>query len=267
VTGELYLGGDGLARGYFNRPDLTAERFLPNPFGSAGTRLYQTGDRVRWLPDGEIEFLGRLDYQVKLRGFRIELGEIETILGQHSSVRESLVLAREDRPGNKRLVAYLLPENDIDPDAQELRAFLRQKLPEYMVPSAYVTLEAFPLTANGKIDRRALPAPDASARQIGSDFIGPRTPGEEILAEIWAEILGIEQVGVQDNFFDLGGNSLLAVKMISRLCQALDIELSLGKVFAQPTIEGLAQLIAAVQYVQGDGSMDASIDDQEEILL
>jgi amino acid adenylation domain-containing protein len=215
VVGELYIGGDGLAREYLNRPELTAERFIPNPFSSKPeARLYQTGDLGRYLPDGNIEFLGRIDSQVKIRGFRIELGEIEAVLSQHPAVEETIVIATEDIPGDKLLVAYIVPS----PECQVLRGtsdsalmsdlsqFLKQKLPAYMLPRAYVVLESLPLTPNGKVDRRGLRAPDTLTLDMKEDYVAPRTSVEEVLVEIWAKVLGKEQLGVHDNFFELGGS-------------------------------------------------------------
>ncbi|HEX2092759.1 MAG TPA: amino acid adenylation domain-containing protein, partial [Longimicrobiaceae bacterium] len=208
VPGELYLAGDGLARGYASRPELTAERFVPDPFGPAGGRLYRTGDRVRWLESGELEYLGRLDGQVKVRGFRIEPGEIEAALREHPEVREAVVLAREDAPGDRRLVAYVLLAVGTGIGGAELRAHLQERLPEHMVPGAFVVLDAFPRTASGKLDRRALPAPGGGPD--GAEHMPPRTPVEAVLAQVFARVLGHEGVGVHDNFFELGGHSLLA---------------------------------------------------------
>ncbi len=208
----MHIGGAGVARGYLNRPELTAEKFIPDPFSAEpGARMYKTGDLARYRPDGNIEFLGRADHQVKIRGFRIELGEIEAALGQHPAVREAVVLAREDAPGEKRLVAYVVAGARAADD-DDLRRFLKEKLPEYMVPAVFVLLDALPLMPNGKIDRRALPAPDRSRPELDKAFVAPRTPTEELLAEIWAQLLDIERVGVHDNFFDLGGHSLLATQ-------------------------------------------------------
>jgi len=204
IPGELHIGGVGLARGYLNRPDLTAEKFVPNPFSDeAGARLYKTGDLACYLPDGNIEFLGRIDHQVKIRGFRVELGEIEAVLGQHSAVQETVVLAREDIPGDKRLAAYVVPHNERAPAISELRDFLKKELPDYMVPSAFVMLDALPLTPNGKVDRRALPAPDTARPELEKTFVTPRTAAEEVLAGIWTKVLGLERVGVHDDFFEL----------------------------------------------------------------
>jgi amino acid adenylation domain-containing protein len=254
VAGELCIGGEGLARGYLECPELTAESFIPHPFSQEpGRRLYKTGDLARYLPDGNIEFLGRLDHQVKVRGFRIELGEIEAVLGQHWAVRQAVVLAREDRPGDHRLVAYVVPAQGQTHTGDELCRFLHSKLPEYMVPSAFVLLESLPLTPNGKIDRHALPTPNQQYPSVGSTFVAPRTPVEEVLAEIWAEVLGLEQVGTHDNFFELGGHSLKATQVISRVRHALAIELPLRGLFETPTVAGLAVSIELSQ-AQGEGT-------------
>ncbi|MBD2002952.1 MULTISPECIES: non-ribosomal peptide synthetase [Cyanophyceae] len=241
VSGELYIGGAGLARGYLNREDLTALRFISNPFSDTEARLYKTGDLVRYLPDGNLEFLGRTDDQVKIRGFRIELGEIETLLSQDPSVRQVVILAREDQPGDRRLVAYVVPHPGQVTNTNDLRHFLQQKLPEYMVPSV-VILKALPLTANGKVDRGALPVPDQIRPELG-DFVAPGTSTEQAIAKIWAEVLGIEQVGIHDNFFELGGHSLLATLVISKLRQAFQVELPLRDFFEMPTIAGVAKKI------------------------
>ena len=241
VPGELYIGGAGLARGYLNRPDLTAEKFLPNPFSEeASARLYKTGDLAHYLADGNIECLGRIDHQVKIRGFRIELGEIETVLGQHSAVRQAIVLAREDTPGDKRLVAYVVPDVEQVPTVSELRNILNEKLLEYMVPSVFVFLDALPLTPNGKVDRRSLPAPDQSRPEQVNSFVPPSTPVEKTIADIWTQVLKVDKVGNHDNFFDLGGHSLLATQVISRMRHALQIELPLRAIFEAPTVAGLA---------------------------
>jgi amino acid adenylation domain-containing protein/non-ribosomal peptide synthase protein (TIGR01720 family) len=243
VSGELHIGGLGLARGYLGRPDLTAEKFIPNPFSNEPeARLYKTGDRVRYRPDGNIEFLGRIDNQVKIRGFRIEPGEIEAALSQHSDVREAAVIAREDIPGDKRLVAYFVP-NLKQPTIGELRHFLKEKLPYYMVPTAFVTLDALPLTLNGKVDRRALPAPLNTRPELEETFVAPSTPIEEKLGKIWAEVLGLEHLGVNDNFFHLGGHSLTATQFLSRVRDVLQVELPLRAIFESPTIANLAKLI------------------------
>jgi amino acid adenylation domain-containing protein len=245
VPGELYIGGDGLARGYRNRPHLTAERFVPNPFaaldGLPGSRLYRTGDLARCRPDGAIEFLGRMDHQVKVRGFRIELGEVEAALEAYPGVELAVVTARGEENG-RRLVAYLVPR---DGDAAslsvtDLRECLSRSLPDYMVPSAWVLLDALPLTPNGKVDRRALPGPEALPPALGTAYVAPRTALEEALAGIWAEVLRIERVGAQDNFFALGGHSLLATQVVSRIGEALGVEVPLRRLFEAPTVSGLA---------------------------
>ena len=246
IPGELLIGGVGLARGYLNRPELTAEKLIPNPFATEpGERLYKTGDLVRYRPDGNIEFLGRIDHQVKLRGFRIELGEIEAVLNQHAAVQRAVVLAREDEPGEKRLVAYFVTDNSVDapPDSQQFYIFLKEKLPEYMVPAFFVPLEKFPLTPSGKIDRKKLPRPDESQLKTGRAYVAPRTPDEEVLAGIMADVLGLKQVGIDDNFFELGGHSLLGIKLQSRIRNTYQIELPLVKIFESPTVAQLAQLI------------------------
>ena len=239
--GEIYIGGDSLARGYLNRPDLTAERFIPSPIASEpGARLYKTGDLARYRPDGNIEFLGRIDDQVKIRGYRIELGEIETALVQHPAVETAVAAAREDEPGDRRLVAYIVALSGHDPSIGELRSFLQQRLPEYMIPSAFVALESLPLLPNGKLDRKALPAPDASRADLDQPFAGPRTPVEESLCKIWADVLKRDEVGIHDNFFELGGHSLLATRVMSRVRQSFQIEMALRTLFEHPSVAGLA---------------------------
>ncbi|MET0398368.1 MAG: amino acid adenylation domain-containing protein, partial [Longimicrobiaceae bacterium] len=239
MPGELYMGGPGVARGYLGRPELTAERFVPDPFaGEPGERLYRTGDRARWRADGELEFLGRTDAQVKIRGMRIEPGEVEGVLAGLPQVREAAVVVREDKPGDKRLVAYVVPQEGEELSTAELRAGLAERLPEYMVPGAFVTLEKLPLGVSGKVDRRALPAPERGGALAA--YIAPRTPVEEVLAEIWAEVLKTERVGAGDNFFELGGHSLLATQVISRLRQAFGVEVPLKALFEAPTVAGLA---------------------------
>jgi amino acid adenylation domain-containing protein len=229
VTGELYVGGAGVGRGYLNRPDLTAERFLPDPFSAEpGARLYKTGDLARYLPTGNIECRGRADHQVKIRGFRIELGEIESVLDQHGAVRESVVVTREELPGEKSLVAYWVAAEGQTISPSELRSFLKEKLPDYMVPSAFVALDALPLTPNGKVDRRALPDPGRTRSAVTSEetFEAPRTAVESLIAEVWQDVLQVDRVGVQDNFFDLGGHSLLSLQVLLRLEKQLRIRMS-----------------------------------------
>jgi amino acid adenylation domain-containing protein/non-ribosomal peptide synthase protein (TIGR01720 family)/FkbM family methyltransferase len=244
APGELYIGGLPLARGYLGRPELTAEKFVPHPFSTLpGARLYRTGDLARRRADGVLEFLGRVDDQVKVRGFRIELGEIETVLASHPAVRETAVVVREDVPGDKRLVAYVTGEAK-ELGTAELRRFLDAKLPEYMLPAAFVVLEALPLTTHGKVDRKALPAPDGARPELAT-FNPPRTPTEELLAGIWAQVLRLEKVGRQDDFFELGGHSLIATQVISRVREAFGVELPLGELFEAPTLAVLAGRIEA----------------------
>ena len=240
VPGELYAGGDGVAKGYLNRRELNAERFIASPFDQ-GQILYKTGDKARYLPDGNIEFIGRIDHQVKIRGFRIELGEIEAVLSQHPQVQQAMVMVRDDRPGDKSLVAYVKGSQQQE-FRSELRHFLQQKLPDYMVPNAIVLLDSFPLTPNGKVDRRALPIPDFE-QERSTDFVAPSTPVETIIATILAKVLGQERVGIHDNFFALGGHSLLATKVISRLREAFEVELPVRAIFESPTVAGLASVI------------------------
>ncbi|HEX5872256.1 MAG TPA: amino acid adenylation domain-containing protein, partial [Longimicrobium sp.] len=245
VPGELFIGGGGVTRGYLHRPALTAERFVPDPFGAAGSRLYRTGDRVRRRVDGALEFLGRVDFQVKLRGFRIELGEIESALRAHPSVDGAVALMREER-----LVAYVVASApDAPPVGTELRAFLRERLPEYMVPSAFVALDAFPLTPAGKIDRAALPAVDAKPEARA--FVAPRTPQEQALAEIWREVLRLDKVGAEDDFFELGGHSILATQVLSRVRRALGVELPLRALFEAPTVRALAERLGGAAATDG----------------
>ncbi len=247
VPGEIHISGPGVARGYLNRPDLTAEKFIPDPFSTtAGARMYKTGDLARWLPDGQIEFIGRVDFQVKIRGFRIELGEIEAELSKQSSVKDVVVIARGEKAGEKMVVAYLIPQDGETPVPDDLRTALKERLPEYMVPAAFVVLDAFPLTPNGKVNRKALPAPDA-ADLSGSEFVAARTPEEELLASIWADVLSLEEVSVESSFFDLGGHSLLATQVISRIQDAFDVELHLRDLFETPTIARIAEKIDQIK--------------------
>jgi amino acid adenylation domain-containing protein len=247
VPGELYIGGECLARGYLNRPQLTAEKFITHSFdGEPARRLYNTGDLARYLSDGNIEFLGRIDNQVKIRGYRIELGEIESVLCQHPGVGEAVVVAREDVPGDKRLVAYLVAASQ-NSSVSELRGFLKAKLPEYMIPSIFMFQDALPLTSNGKIDRKSLPAPDRNRDGLEQVYVAPRSPTEEILAGIWAEVLKLDQVGVHDNFFELGGHSLLATQIVSRIRSAFSIELPLRHLFQSPTVAEMAVIITENQ--------------------
>ncbi|MBW4510719.1 MAG: amino acid adenylation domain-containing protein [Scytonematopsis contorta HA4267-MV1] len=251
VPGELHIGGAGLAKGYLNRPELTFEKFIPNPFSTdVYSRLYKTGDLARYLPDGNIEYLGRIDNQVKIRGFRIELGEIEAVLSQHPSVHSVLVTARADNPGTQRLVAYIVPHQQEELIISELRQFLKAKLPEYMLPSAFVILEALPLTNNGKVDRRALPAPELD-RELLDKYVAPRTQIEETLAIIWASVLKVERVGIHDNFFELGGDSILSIQIIARANQ-LGITLSSKQMLMHQTIFELAAVAGTIETIQAE---------------
>jgi amino acid adenylation domain-containing protein len=241
VAGELHIGGAGLARGYLHQPELTAQKFISNPFHpDSSSRLYKTGDLVRYRADGTIEFLGRIDNQVKLRGFRIELGEIESVLNQHPSVQVSVVVVREDEPGNQRLIAYIVPQPAQTLVIAEICQFLAEKVPNYMLPSAFVNLDKFPLTPNGKIDRRALPAPETTRTNLEAVYVAPRNTIEEAIAQIWQQVLGVEQIGINDNFFELGGHSLLATQVISRLRKTLGVDLPLRGLFTSPTVAELA---------------------------
>lgn len=243
VVGEMYVGGAGIARGYLNQPELTTQRFISNPFScKPDARLYKTGDLARYLPSGELEYIGRIDNQVKIRGFRIELGEIETAINQHPSVSTSVVVVRQDESANQ-IVAYITLDPEQIVTIAELRRFLESKLPNYMVPTAIVVLEALPLTPNGKIDRRALPAPNLTQLISESNFVAPATPVEEMLAGVWAKVLGLEKVGVNDNFFDLGGHSLLATRVISQIRQVFEVEIPLRRLFELPTLSELAKEI------------------------
>jgi amino acid adenylation domain-containing protein len=247
-TGELYISGIGVGRGYLHEPVQTVEAFIPNPFEQAtgaGTRLYKTGDLARYLPNGTIEFLGRIDHQVKIHGFRIELGEIEAVLAQHPLVRESVVLAREDVSGDKRLVAYIAPNQGSNLIVRDLRSYLHSLLPSYMIPSAFLLMEDLPLMPTGKVDRIALPEYDSVRPELEVEYVAPCTPTEKILVDIWSKILDIDKVGIHDNFFELGGNSLLAVQLISKVREAFHMELPLRKLFLSPDISGLADAIEA----------------------
>jgi acyl-coenzyme A synthetase/AMP-(fatty) acid ligase/acyl carrier protein len=240
VPGELYIAGAGLARGYLDRAGLTAQRFLACPYGTPGTRMYRTGDRVRWTAAGQLEYLGRTDEQVKIRGFRIELGEIEAMLATHPGVGNVAVLARHDEPNRKHLVAYVVPVADGVVDSAGLRTHLATRLPDYMMPSAFMVLDELPLSPNGKVDRRALPAPNFAA---AVEYIAPRTEAERVLANIWADVLDVKQVGVEDNFFELGGDSLHSLQLTSRTKAAFDVALTLRDIRTAHTISALAELV------------------------
>jgi amino acid adenylation domain-containing protein len=244
AAGELHIGGIGLARGYLNRAELTAEKFIPNPFSSeVGARLYKSGDLARFQADGNIEYLGRIDHQVKIRGFRIELEEIEAVLRGHPAVREAAVMAQEDPSGERRLVAYLVTDQERPATTNDLRIFLQEKLPEYMVPADFMTLDALPLMPNGKVDRRALPISDRRLAETDRPFVSSRSPTEELVVQIWSQILNLERIGIHDNFFHLGGHSLLATQVVSRLREAFQVDLPLRRIFELPTVAGLAESI------------------------
>ncbi|MEH2128455.1 non-ribosomal peptide synthetase family protein [Nostoc sp.] len=247
VSGEIYISGEGLARGYLNHPEITSDKFIPHPFSQQpGMRLYKTGDLARYLSDGNIEFLGRIDNQVKIRGFRIELSEIEAVLNQHQGVQETVVLAREDVPGNKRLVAYVVPQSKLATTVNELRNFVKDKLPEFMVPSAIVLLKELPRSPNGKVDRKVLPAPEQVRSDLIGEFVPPRTPVEETLTQIWAQVLKVEKVGIYDNFFELGGHSLLTTQLLAKVKETFNLDISLRSLLEKPTVEGLAENIDRV---------------------
>jgi len=253
VAGELYIGGKNVSRGYLNSPQLTAEKFVPDPFSrGVGARLYSTGDMSRYLADGYLEFLGRRDQQVKVRGFRIELAEIETALREHEDVREAVVAAHADKNIDTHLVAYVVPAQEQTPAAAELRAFLKEKLPEYMVPYLYLFLDKLPLTRHGKVDRLALPRPERTERALDVPFVAPRNAVEEVLCGIFAEVLSVEGVGVNDNFFELGGHSLLATQLVSRVRKSFQPDLALRKLFEAPTVASFAAVLVAAEPSPGE---------------
>jgi len=241
VTGELLLGGVGVARGYVSRPGLTAESFVADPFsGVPGARLYRTGDWARWRSDGVLEFMGRLDDQVKVRGFRVEPGEVEAALTAHPAVGEAVVVGRQDGAGDTRLVGYWVPSGPFVPTTSELRSFLKTRLPDFMIPAAFVSLEGLPVGPTGKLDRAALPAPDSARPDLDSAYVPPSTPAQKMLADIWASVLGVERVGIHDNFFDLGGDSILSIQVAARAMQSnLDIDASM--LFECQTIAEVAE--------------------------
>ena len=243
VAGEWYIAGDGLASNYLNRPVLTAQRFVADPFGPPGSRLYRTGDLVRWRRDGLLEMLGRADDQMKIRGFRVEPGEIESVLVRHPQVVQAAVLVREDRPGTRRLVAYVVPSDGLAaPDPGEVRGFLADRLPAHLVPSAVVLLEALPRTANGKTDRGALPAPDPAA-EPDDRYVAPETPVEKVLAGLWLDVFGLSRVGLHDDFVRLGGDSISSIGMVSRIAGAFGVRISPRALFDAPTIAELAGVV------------------------
>jgi acyl carrier protein len=243
VPGEICIAGAGVARGYLNRPDLTAERFVKDPFVS-GARMYRTGDLGRFRPDGVIQCLGRLDHQVKLRGFRIELGEIESVLMQFAGIRQAVADVKASHSGEKRLVAYLLMENGAEPSLADLRAFLKTKLPEYMVPATFMVLEKLPVSPNGKLNRSALPLPDDARPELAREFVPPSTPVEQAVAEIFSEVLEVRTVGLYDDFFELGGHSLLAARVVTRLRDRFQIEMTPRFLFESPSVKEMAARIS-----------------------
>ncbi len=263
VPGEVHIGGAGVARGYLNRPELTVEKFIPSPFNNEpGARLYKTGDLGRYLPDGILELLGRIDHQVKVRGIRVELGEIEAVLCENAAVREAVVVVREDGPGDQRLVAYIVAGREAASDSRELRSFLQEKLPGYMVPADFVFLDALPLTPNRKVDRRALPLPDRGARGLDQPFAAPRTVIEEVLAKMWAEVLRLDRVGIHDNFFRVGGHSLLAGRLLGRVRERFHADVSLRTFFAAPTVAGLAMtIVEGLAERAGDGALATTLEE------
>jgi acyl-CoA synthetase (AMP-forming)/AMP-acid ligase II len=283
VVGELYIGGAGLARGYHGQPGLTAERFVPDPFSVvSGGRLYRTGDLARWQADGTIEYVGRVDDQVKIRGFRIEPGEIEAVLQAHAAITAAAVVARDAGPGagqaigpgggssvgsgeafhDTRLVAYLVTNQNPPPSHSELRSFLHEKLPDYMVPALFVRLDALPLAPNGKVDRRALPVPESWRPESEAEYVAPRTEMQRIIATIWQEILHVEQVGIHDNFFDLGGHSLLMTKVWHTLCTRLHKDLAMLDLFQYPTIHALATHLSQEHQAQHAPQLADDLDDK-----
>ncbi|HWS53696.1 MAG TPA: amino acid adenylation domain-containing protein, partial [Pyrinomonadaceae bacterium] len=264
VPGELYVAGAGLARGYLNLPALTAERFLPDPFAeSPGERMYRTGDRVRFLDGGELEYLGRVDDQVKIRGYRIEVAEIEVALRRHELVRDAAVVPYEEAPGDRRLAAYVVLAEQAAATTGDLREYLGGRLPGYMIPSYFVFMESLPLVRNGKVDRRALPDPTEARAATGQEYVAPRNDIEEELAKIWSEVLGVERVGVYDNFFELGGHSLLAAQLVSRVRDAFEVELPLRDLFQVFTIDGLA--VAILHSQTGQASRDEILEALAEL--
>jgi acyl-CoA synthetase (AMP-forming)/AMP-acid ligase II len=265
ISGELVIGGDGVARGYHDRPALTAERFVDDPT-APGSRAYRTGDLVRRRNDGMLEFLGRLDHQVKLRGFRIELGEIEAALCRHPAIGQAIVVRREDEPGDPRLAAYLVTEDE-PPSAAELRRHLLASLPQYMVPAQFVRLEGLPLTSNGKVDRNALPAPDGATTRKRPAFVPPRTPVEELVAEAWRDLLGAPRIGAFDDFFELGGNSLLLARVNSRLAHTVGLRLPLRRLFELPVLADLAAELAGrlAEANNDDGDLARLLEELEEV--
>jgi len=249
VAGELLVGGEGISRGYLDQAGLTAKRFIPDPFGVAGGRLYKTGDRARYLADGNIEFLGRLDQQVKIRGYRIELGEIEACLLRHPSIKAAAVVVRDEVPGNKRLTAYLVAESGNTTDTEDLKAHIRHCLPEYMLPSAWLWLDAMPLNANGKLDRNALPA-SATQTDNAASYVAPRDEAEQAVADIWREVLGVQQLSIHDDFFELGGHSLSGVQVTAKVQELFNIEVPVNILFEAATVAKFVDRMAEYQAME-----------------
>jgi acyl carrier protein len=266
IPGELYVGGTSVGRGYLNRPELTQAKFIPHPFSShTGDRLYKTGDLARYLPDGNIEFLGRIDTQVKIRGIRIELGEVEAALNTHPQIQQAVVLVSEDTSGDKRLVAYIVGEVRSD----QLQEFLRQTLPAYMLPSAFIGIDSIPLTPNGKIDHKALNALKGSDILASLEYVAPQTPTQEKLVQIWSELLEREKIGIHDDFFELGGHSLLATQLVSRVRANFGVDLPLRSLFEQSTICQLGECLEVRQsFLLQNSSIDVmSLDEREEGMI
>jgi len=265
IPGELHIGGTVLAKGYLNRPRLTKERFIANPlFKDRKERLYKTGDRVRFLTDGNLDFMGRVDFQVKIRGFRIELGEIENVLLRMPQIKEAIVKAFDTENKDKVLAAYFTSSDGDAPEVAEIRAFLEEHLPDYMIPKVFVALDEMPIDPSGKINRHALPAPDLSAARVTTEYVAPRTQTEEILVKIVEEILNIDRVGVHDSFFDLGGHSMMATQVVSRIRDEFDVEISLRTLFEHPTVEGISHAITEAQAANVDeGELNELLDELE----
>ena len=249
MAGELWIGGEGVARGYLNRTELTCESFIESPFHE-GERMYRTGDLARHLQDGRLECLGRIDNQVKIRGYRIELGEIEAALSNHEGVRHCVVATRKEHTGDARLLAYVVPNDDRRPAIDDLRGHLRRTLPDYMIPAAFAFLEAIPLTPNGKVDRNALPLPGADLSDLNVGYVAPRNQVEQVMAEIWSEVLAVKKVGVFDHFFEIGGHSLSATRLIARLKSVFQIDFPLRSIFIEPTIAGMSKRILYDDYTR-----------------
>jgi len=259
IPGELFIAGDGLARGYLNNAELTSQRFLVDEFSSEGGRMYKTGDLAKYLPDGNIEFLGRTDHQIKIRGFRVELGEIEVVLGQHEAVEQAVVIAQKQPNGENQLIAYVVLKAQHTADKNNLRKFLKERLPAYMVPPAILTLPALPLSSNGKVDRNALPLPETGSQEREETFVAPRDAREQQLAQVWSEVLRVNPISIHDNFFDLGGHSLLIMQVLSRLRERFGFQMTVREVFERPTIAEIAELLNSDGHGGSGNAEDAII--------